>query len=180
VRIHVWIIVATLLPASASATQIVPGHIEYSNDRIEQTGQLQACIVTVVIVSPPAPEVVNFQFIATSNGGAGFKIAAGDMNWSVLRLEPRRVLTGNVSGFGYGDVFEKNLTAEGQLVGVLHPGLYSEYSAAFFAGRYLIQFRRADHPDEERSYYIEQQPELEILDTFRLCVSEMTDQHGNR
>src|SRR5262249_52847529 len=62
---------------NARAPQIIPTGVEYSNDSIEQGGKRQACIVTVAIISPPAPEIVNFQFMAIA-GQLAFKITAGD------------------------------------------------------------------------------------------------------
>jgi hypothetical protein len=166
-----------MTPISAEATQVIPTQIEYSNDKIEQGGDLQACVVTVVIASPPAPEVVNFQFLAVRNGNAGFKITAGDMNWSLLGLEAKKISAGNVFGTRFGDAnaFQVTITGEGQLVGVLRPELFTEFSDAFFGGHYLIQFQRTDRADE-RSYYIDRAPDQAILDNFSVCMNEMAKQ----
>jgi hypothetical protein len=67
------------------AAQIIPVDVEYSNDHIEQGGKLQACIVTVGIINPPAPEIVNFQ-ILTVFDRMNFKIAAGDVDWKTQSM----------------------------------------------------------------------------------------------
>ena len=54
-----WVWLSLVVPLAANATQIVPGGVEYSNDKIGQNGKIQACIVTAAIISPPAPEIVN-------------------------------------------------------------------------------------------------------------------------
>jgi hypothetical protein len=54
---------AMLFPVLAHATQETPTSVEYTNDTIEQGGKLAACIVTTAIISPPTPELVNFQVL---------------------------------------------------------------------------------------------------------------------
>ena len=80
-----------VMTASAYATQVVPRSVEYTNDNIEQGGKLQACIITAAIINPPAPEVVNFQFMKFINGRVAFKVTAGDMNWTNASLVAKRI-----------------------------------------------------------------------------------------
>jgi hypothetical protein len=72
---------AMLFPVLAHAAQVIPTGVEYTNDTIEQGGKLAACIVTTAIISPPAPEIVNFQFLVVG-GTHAFKVAAGDVDWT--------------------------------------------------------------------------------------------------
>ena len=59
VMIRTFALASTILLLTVTdgrAAQIIPTGVEYTNDTIEQGGQLQACIVTTAIISPPAPE----------------------------------------------------------------------------------------------------------------------------
>jgi hypothetical protein len=71
---------AILFPVLAHAAQVIPTGVEYTHDTIEQRGKLAACIVTTSIITPPAPEIVNFQVLVVG-GTHAFKIAAGDVDW---------------------------------------------------------------------------------------------------
>jgi hypothetical protein len=59
-----------LLAGSVKAAQIIPSGVEYTNDTIEQDGQLQACIMVAAIINPPARELLNFQLLIFRNGRA--------------------------------------------------------------------------------------------------------------
>jgi hypothetical protein len=80
-RCLVTLTFAMLFPVLAHATQVSPSGIEYTNDTIEQGGKLAACIVTTAIISPPAPEIVNFQVLVVG-GTHAFKVTAGDVDWT--------------------------------------------------------------------------------------------------
>ena len=62
---------ALMMTAPAYATQVIPKSVEFTNDKIEQGGKPQACIVTATITKPPASEVVKFQFMVFINGRFG-------------------------------------------------------------------------------------------------------------
>jgi hypothetical protein len=70
---------AILFPLLAHAAQVTPTGVEYANDTIERGGKLAACIVTTAIISPPAPEIVNFEVLVVG-GTHAFKIAASDVD----------------------------------------------------------------------------------------------------
>ena len=72
---------AILFPLLAHAAQVIPTGVEYTNDTIERGGKLAACIVTTAIISPPAPEIVNFQVLVIG-GTHAFKVTAGDVDWT--------------------------------------------------------------------------------------------------
>src|SRR5690242_15841820 len=86
---------ALVMTTSAYATQVVPGHVEFTNDNVKQGGKPQVCVVTVAITNPPEPEVVNFQFMVFINGRFAFKVTAGDMNWSDMSLVAKQIADAN-------------------------------------------------------------------------------------
>ena len=99
---------ALMMTAPAYATQVNPKSVEFTNDKIEQGGTPQACIVTVTITNPPASEVVKFQFMVFINGRFGFMVTAGDMNWSDMSLVAKRIADANffAGAFNHPDVFD--------------------------------------------------------------------------
>jgi len=163
-----------LLPSLAIAAQIIPTGVEYTNDTIAQAGQLQACIVTTAIISPPAPEIVNFQFLIV-RGQAAFKVTAGDVDWIKQSSVAKRISDADFSTaqFSHPNAFTKNVTPEGQLVGMLTDDrLRKDFIDAFFGGGYSIRFKRTD-VSEDRTYYIEQSPGADVVNTFAKCVHTM-------
>jgi len=82
---------AVMMTAPAYATQVIPKSVEFTNDKIEQGGTPQACIVNVTITNPPASELVKFQFMVFINGRFAFMVTAGDMNWSDMSLAAKRI-----------------------------------------------------------------------------------------
>ena len=164
-----------VMTASAYATQVVPRSVEYTNDNIEQGGKLQACIITAAIINPPAPEVVNFQFMKFINGRVAFKVTAGDMNWTNASLVAKRILEADffTGKFNHPTVFDKKITTEGQLVAFLtEPRLTLDFAAAFVGGNYSIRFRRTDTNDE-RIYEIEQSVPASVLAGLNTCINSM-------
>jgi hypothetical protein len=158
-------ICALVLTTSAYATQVIHKNVEYTNDSIEQGGKLQACIITAAIITPPAPEVVNFQFMEFVNGRVAFKVTAGDINWTNASSVAKRISEADffTGAFNQPNAFDKKITTEGQLVAFLkEPGLILDFSAAFFGGNYSIRFRRTDTNDE-RIYEIEQPVPASVL-----------------
>lgn len=158
----------------AHATQVIPSAVDYTNDTIEQGATLQACVINAAIISPPAPEVVSFQFLVVS-GRVGFKVTAGDMNWRDGSIIAKRISQADFSTgqFNRPRAFAKDITPEGQLVAVLiDPSLKTEFTRAFFGGHYLVEFKRTDKP-EVRSYYIEQAPDKDVRDRFEECFRAM-------
>jgi len=163
-----------LLPSAAVAAQIIPTGVEYTNDTIEQAGQLQACIVTTAIISPPAPEIVNFQLLIVL-GRPGFKVTAGDVDWTKQSSVAKRISDADFSTaqFSHPNAFTKNITTEGQLVGMLTDDSFRKaFINAFFGGGYSIRFRRTDVRDD-RTYYIEQAPGVDVVNKFAQCVHAM-------
>ncbi|MGA7432562.1 MAG: hypothetical protein WBW35_19180 [Xanthobacteraceae bacterium] len=166
--------IALLANASVRAAQIIPTGVEYTNDTIEQAGQLQACIVTTAIVSPPAPEIVNFQLLIVF-GRPGFKVTAGDVDWPKQSNVAKRISDANFSTaqFNHPNAFTKNVTTEGQLVGMLtDDSLREDFINAFFSGGYSIRFKRIDI-SEDRTYYVKQAPDVDVVNTFAKCVHMM-------
>jgi hypothetical protein len=163
------------LAGIARAAQIIPTGIEYTNDTIEQGGQLQACIVTAAILSHPAPEIVNFQFLLVA-GRPGFKVTAGDFDWNKQSLAAKRISDANfyTAAFNHPTGFKKNVTTEGQLVAILtDDSLRKQFIDAFFAGRgYSIEFKRTDVPTV-RTYYIDHGPGDDVVSAFAGCVHTM-------
>jgi hypothetical protein len=68
-----------LFPVLAHAAGVTPSGVEYTNDTVEQGGKLIACIVTTDIISPPAPEIMNFQVLVIG-GTHAFKVTVGDVD----------------------------------------------------------------------------------------------------
>ena len=167
---------ALALPAGiARAAQVIPTAIEYTNDTIEQGGQLRACIVTAAILTQPAPEIVNFQFLLVA-GSPGFKVTAGDFDWTKQSLTAKRISDANFStaAFNHPTAFTKKVTTEGQLVAFLtDDSLRKQFVDAFFGGGgYSIEFKRTDVPTV-RTYYIEHGPGDDVVSTFSKCVHTM-------
>ena len=131
---------ALMMTAPAYATQVNPKSVEFTNDKIEQGGTPQACIVTVTITNPPASEVVKFQFMVFINGRFAFMVTAGDMNWSEMSLVAKRIADANffAGAFNHPDVFDKQVTTEGQLVAFLaDANLNFDFLDAFLAVIFL-------------------------------------------
>ncbi len=156
------------------ATQVIPTAVEYTNDTIEQSGQLQACIVTAAILTQPAPESVNFQFLLVA-GRPGFKVTAGDIDWTKRSLTAKRISDGNFSSatFNHPTAFKKNVTTEGQLIAILTERLRKQFVDAFLGGNgYSIEFKRTD-ASTVRTYYIEHGPGDDVVSVFSNCVHAM-------
>jgi hypothetical protein len=167
---------AMLFPVLVHAAQVIPSGVEYTNDTIEQRGKLAACIVTTAIISPPAPEIVNFQVLVIG-GTHAFKVTAGDVDWTNGSGVAKRISAADFSTaqFNHPSAFKKSITSEGQLVGYLRTSnLNGEFLKAFFGGRYTIRFIRTDQKDE-RTYYIEQAPGSDVTNAFRLCLGSMRE-----
>jgi len=129
-----------MMTAPVYATQVIPKSVEFTNDKIEQGGQPQACIVTATITNPPASEVVKFQFMVFINGRFAFMVTAGDMNWSDMSLVAKRIADANflTGAFNHPDVFDKQFTTEGQLVAFLvDANLSFDFLDAFLAVIFL-------------------------------------------
>ena len=167
---------AMLFPVLAHAAQVIPSGVEYTYDTIEQRGKLSACIVTTAIISPPAPEIVNFQVLVIG-GTHAFKVTAGDVDWTKGSGVAKRISAADFSTaqFNHPSAFKKSITSQGQLVGYLRkPNLNGEFLKAFFDGRYTIHFMRTDQKDE-RTYYVEQAPGSDVTNAFRLCIGSMRE-----
>jgi hypothetical protein len=95
---------------AALAAQIIPTGVEYTNDTIEQGSELRACIVTTAIISPPAPEIVNFQLLVVL-GRPGFKVTVGDVDWAKQSSTAKRISDANFSTaqFNHPNAFTKKL-----------------------------------------------------------------------
>jgi hypothetical protein len=177
-RALVAFMVAVLFCNASRAAQITPSGVEFANDTIEAGGELQACIITVGLVDPPAPEIVNFQFLVAF-GQPAFKVTAADVNWSqqssvAKRISDAEFYSGN---FMHPGAFKKNITTEGQFVGVLTDStLAADFLSAFLHGGFSVRFRR-DDSDDDHTYYVEQGPGLSVAKTFQKCLDAM-DGHG--
>jgi len=164
-----------VMTTSAYATQVIPNSVEFTNDKVEKGGKPQACIVTVTIKNPPASEVVKFQFMIFINGRFAFMVTAGDMNWSDMSLVAKRVADADffAEAFNHPNVFDKQITTEGQLVAFLvDANLSFDFLDAFFGGNFSVRFRRTDIGDE-RIYEIGQQPGPDIAAGFKACLETM-------
>jgi len=168
------VVAGVILTSPAAAEQVVVRHTEYSNDKITDGGHVVACVVTLAVVASPDPRILNFQFLQF-NGRAGWKITGGVMNWKDQSAVAKRVADGNfsASAFLYKNAFQKDLTPEGQLVGVLtRDDLYHSFSQAFFQRPYSVSVRWENAADET-DYYIEESPPLPVVRNFRDCVSTL-------
>jgi hypothetical protein len=99
---------AMLFPVLVHATQVSPSGVEYTNDTIEQGGKLAACIVTTAIISPPAPEIVNFQVLVIG-GTHAFKVTTGDVDWTNGSGVAKRISAADFSTaqFNHPSAFKK-------------------------------------------------------------------------
>jgi hypothetical protein len=162
----------------ARATQVIPGGVEYTNDQIEEAGQLKGCIIVVAIVSPPSPESVNFEFLFVS-GRAGFKISVGDIDWNAKSISKKTVVKGDFGSreFAYHDAFTGSVSPEGSYVAFLkNDNLTTRFMMGFISGRYSISFLRSDQKDV-REYGIEQIPAPKtVIDSFKACIDSIAKQ----
>lgn len=137
--------VASLIFAgfSANAEQVVvrKEHVQYSNDTISDGGRTVACIITAAVVVYPDNRVLNFQILSFNNGRVGWKITGGTIDFKTQSATALRALDGSFtsSRFIQKGAFQKSLTPEGQLVGVLvEPDLLPAFVKAF-TGPYWYQ-----------------------------------------
>ena len=157
---------------TASATQFIP-QVQYSNDSIDQGGVPQACIVTAAMINPPAPEMVNLQFLVIHGNGA-YKVTAGDIDWNANSSAAARIAAANFSTaqFNHPNAFRQSITPEGQLLSVLiDDSLSDAFMQAFFKGHYSIEFTRPDNPDTH-TYYVEQGPSKSVMIEFQRCLAK--------
>src|SRR6476660_4130520 len=100
---------AILFPLLAHAAQVTPTGVEYANDTLERGGKLAACIVTTAIISPPAPEIVNFEVLVVG-GTHAFKVAAGDVDWTKGSGVAKRISAADFSTaqFNHPRAFKKH------------------------------------------------------------------------
>jgi len=162
------------LPGTARAEQVIARHIEYSNDSISDQGKAVACVVTVVILAPPDQRTLNFQFLSFKER-AGWKITGGRMNWTTQTMTALRAQDGSFSSSSFVApmAFAKDLTPEGQLVGVLtQPDQLSAFIMAFFTGPYTVAVRWQDSPDE-LTYYVGTPPSADVKAKFLMCVKNL-------
>jgi hypothetical protein len=97
------------------------------------------------------------------------------MDWKNHSAVAKRVDDGefSASDFLYQDAFQKNLTPEGQLVGVLvRSDLVRPFSQAFFQKPYSVSVRWEKAPDNV-VYYIDQSPPSAVAKSFRECVANL-------
>jgi hypothetical protein len=154
----------------AMASQIIPGGVEYTNDKIEKYGRTLGCMIVVAIVSPPAPEIVNFQYLFV-NARHGIKVAVADVDYQRGSAAPVQLQKANFSSrlFTHYNAFDGKISPEGSCVGFLKQNDVSHaFASAFFRGNYTISFERSD-VTEARSYYIEQSPPRSVTDAFVAC-----------
>jgi hypothetical protein len=164
-----FFIVTLSITSMANAAEIVAGGVEYANDKIEQNGVVRGCAITAAIISPPSPEIVNFQVLIIA-GRPAFKITAGEVNWT----EGKWIAAANflTAEFNHPNAFKKSITPEGQLLAVLiDDRLGDAFLRAFLGGRYAVQLRRTDVADE-RTYYIERGPGRDVALAFVNCLNQ--------
>jgi len=163
--------------ASARAEQVIPTGIEYTNDTIELGGELQGCVVTVVILTRPGSETVNFQYLFVA-GRPGFKVRVGDIDWTKKTLAAKRISDASfyTAAFNHPAAFKKNVTTDGQLVAFLiDDSLGKKFFDAFFGGGgYTVEFQRTGDPTV-RTYYVARGPQYDVVSAFSKCVHAMAD-----
>jgi len=168
-------LVSVALAAAAHGEQIVMRNVEYSNDSYADAGKVVACIVTVAVTDPPDPRVLNFQFLQFK-GRVGWKITGGTIDWKNQSATAKRAADGRFSTgtFIHPTAFQKNLTPEGQLVGVLTDGgLSGSFSQAFFKSQYSVSVRWENATDD-LVYYIAQSPPPAVVAKFQDCVRTLS------
>jgi hypothetical protein len=163
--------------ASALSEQLIPTGTEYTNDTIELGGELQGCVVTAVVLTRPASETVNFQYLFVA-GRPGFKVTVGDIDWTKKSLVAKRISDASfyTADFNHPAAFKKNVTPAGQIVAsLIDDSLGKQFFHAFFGGGgYTIEFQRTDVPSV-RTYFIERGPRDDVVGTFTKCVHAMAD-----
>jgi hypothetical protein len=158
---------------SANAEQIIVRDVDYSNDSISDQGKTAACIVTLVVASPPDQRILNFQFLAFK-ATAGWKITGGRTDWDTQAMTALRARDGSFSSssFAVPEVFRKSLTPEGQLVGILtQPEQLSAFTTAFFTRPYTAV--TWEGLSEELTYYVAFPPPEDVKAKFLMCVQTL-------
>jgi hypothetical protein len=92
-----------------------------------------------------------------------------------MSLVAKRIADANffARAFNHPDVFDKQVTTEGQLVAFLaDANLNFDFLDAFFGGNFSVRFRRTDIGDE-RIYEIGEQPGPDIAAGFKACLESM-------
>jgi hypothetical protein len=161
-------------PWTTRAEQVIARDIEYSNDSISDQGKTVACVVTVVVVAPPDQRTLNFQFLSFRET-AGWKITGGRINWTTQAMAALRAQDGSFSSSSFVApmAFAKDLTPEGQLVGILtQPSQLSAFTTAFFNGPYTVAVTWQDSPDE-LTYYIAESPPVDVRAKFLMCMKSL-------
>jgi hypothetical protein len=165
------------MASPASATQIIP-QVQYTNDDIESGGVPAACVVTVAMINPPAPEIANLQFLTIYNYKDGsvrlaYKITAGNLDWNTGSSAASRIARANfyTGAFNHPGAFNQSLTPEGQLLAVLtDKSLADAFAMAFFLGHFTIEFQRTDGADI-RQYEVSQQVGADVYKKYLACVN---------
>jgi hypothetical protein len=165
-----------LLSVVVRAAQIVPTGVEYTNDTIEQAGQLQACIVTTAIISPPAPEIVNFQLLVIL-GTPAFKVTASEVDWAQRSSAAKRIAAADFSTaqFNHPSAFNKSITPEGQLLAVLQTPTYTVSSFERFSAVAIRYDSTAPTLVTTAFTTFNSRPDADVRDTFRTCLRTMLD-----
>ncbi len=135
---------------SARAEQITVRQPDYSNDLISDHGKTAACVVTLLAASPPDPRTLNFQFLSFKQS-AGWKITGSLVDWNTSAMTALRARDGSFSSssFTAPGAFEKSLTPEAQLVGILtQPDHLQAFISEFFTAPYTVAVTWQGSPDE--------------------------------
>ena len=167
------LLVLALLPGAAEAVE-VPGIVAYRNDTVRQSDTVRLCVVTLVLTNAPGDETVEFQLLA-SDRRFGFKMTAGRFDAAAGRVEPYRLDDADFSGphFPFDSPFGKRATFTGQVVGMLGAGILArDYLDAFFAGRFVLQFRREGR-DAATRYLVFQRPGEVVRREFVDCLKRL-------
>lgn len=167
-------LVAALTPTRVAAEQVIPTHIEYSNDEMTEGGVLRACIVTVVVLSGADPLTLNFQLLAIK-GRMAWKITGGLVDRRTTAITPLRATDGSFSSssFMMPTAFVKSTTPEGQLVGVLtQTEKASTFLNTFFETPFSVEVKWIG-VENVLNYYIESPPSGDIRNKFDSCLQRL-------
>jgi hypothetical protein len=165
--------VLALCGAPARAAEI-PGLVAYRNDTVRQSDTVRLCVVTLVMTNAPGDETLEFQLLASASR-FGFKLTAARFDAARRRVLPYRLDDADFAAptFASDRAFGKRATSSGQLVGMLGGSLLArDYLDAFFAGRFVLQFRR-EGSDAATRYLVGQPPREAVRRGFVDCLKRL-------
>jgi hypothetical protein len=176
----ILVMTASGIITHVTAETLEPKAIQYDFE-MKGDDAAKTCNVMLMILNLPAPEIVNFRFIAMKDGRReqvilGFSVDVADaIFWNGLpagrtpvRLQSAEFVSPSFASSGrmHGNV----LADGGVLMSTNDPQTMSDFQRAFLSGRFKINFTRAGNPTS-RGYSISQPASEGVLKQMVTCIN---------